>query len=261
MTTTLINTRKTIMPQIHASWNQFRSTDKAMVFMFGEVGSNYNDYHDIPLAKDYTEKDAPWSTKQSVLERNMVHANKLIRLYIALNIDIEHRMHIWEFFEIGTGVVSKIKEHTKLLKRIQKVLKLEQELEVHELIPSATCLFRNTGHLSLANIEDFFKLKVKEAKAEAKADAIAHAKEVKAAKRRNAALRRAKKEQKRKDAAKKKKIAKKKKKALKRTEDWIEATKQGKNVTKRDILKMLKMADKEGHTIADVIAELESQLQ
>ena len=62
------------------------------------------------------------------------------------------------------------------------------------------------------------------------------------------------------DAAKKKKIAKEKR-ALKRTEDWIEATKQGKNVTKRDILKMLKMADKEGHTIADVIAELESQLQ
>ena len=256
MTTTLINTRKAIMPQIHASWNQFRSTDKAMVFMFGEVGSNYNDYHDIPLAKDYTEKNAPWSTKQSVLERNMVHANKLIRLYIALNIDIEHRMHIWEFFEIGTGIVGKIKEQTKLLKLIQKVLKLKQELQVHESIPSATCLFTHTDHLYLANIEKRFKLLVKEAKA----DTIAHAKEVKKAKRRNAALRRAKKEQKRKDAIKKKNIAKKKK-ALKRTEDWIEANKQGKNVAKRDILKMLKVADKEGHTITDVIAELERQLQ
>ena len=133
----------------------------------------------------------------SVLERNTVHANKLIRLYIALNIDVAHRMPIWGFFE--TGVVSEIKEQIKLLKRIQKVLKLEQELEVHEPIPSATCLFTNTGHLGLANIEEFFKLKVKEAKDEAKAEAIAHAKEVKAAKWRNAALRRAKKEQKRKE--------------------------------------------------------------
>jgi len=48
---------------------------------------------------------------------------------------------------------------------------------------------------------------------------------------------------------------------LKRTEDWIEANKQGKNVAKRDILKMLQVADKEGHSIADVIAVLERQLQ
>ena len=70
MSTTLINTRKAIMPQIHASWNQFRSTDKAMVFMFGEVGSNYSDYHDIPLAKNFEKGQEPWTTKQSVLERN-----------------------------------------------------------------------------------------------------------------------------------------------------------------------------------------------
>ena len=62
------------------------------------------------------------------------------------------------------------------------------------------------------------------------------------------------------NAAMKKKIAKEKR-ALKRTEDWIEATKQGKNLAKQDILKRLKIADKEGHTIADVIAELERQLQ
>ena len=258
MATTLINTRKAIMPQIHASWNEFRRTEEGMIFMFGEVGSNYRNHHDIPLAKDFTKDDAPWSSKQTVLERNTVHANKLIRLYIALNIDVAHRMPICLFFE--TGVVSEIKEQIKLLKRIQKVLKLEQELEFHEPLPNATSLFNYTANLSLADIEEFCKLKVKEAKAEAKAEAIAHAKEVKAAKRRNAALRRAKKEQKRKDAAKKKKIAKKKK-ALKRTEDWIEATKQGKNLAKQDILKRLKIADKEGHTIADVIAELERQLQ
>ena len=118
MATTLIDTRKAIMSQIHDSWNEFRSTDEAMVFMFGESGSNYRDYHEIPLAKDFAAKDAPWSSKQSVLERNTVHANKLIRLYIALNIDVAHRMHIWGFFE--TGVVSEIKEQIKLLKRIQK---------------------------------------------------------------------------------------------------------------------------------------------
>ena len=253
MATTLINTRKAIMPQIHASWNEFRSTDEAMLFMFGECGSNYNCWHNIPLAKDFTKDDAPWSSKQTVLERNSVHANKLIRLYIALNIDVTHRMPIWGFFE--TGVVSEIKEQIKLLKRIQKVLKLEQELEFHEPLPNATSLFNHTANLSLADIEEFCKLKVKEAKKLAAKEARAQEKAIAQAKRRNAALRRAKKEQKRKDAAKKKK------KALKRTEDWIEANKQGKNVAKRDILKMLQVADKEGHTIADVITELERQLQ
>tara|TARA_B100001093_G_scaffold485789_1_gene520526 strand:+ start:642 stop:875 length:234 start_codon:yes stop_codon:yes gene_type:complete len=62
------------------------------------------------------------------------------------------------------------------------------------------------------------------------------------------------------DAAKKKKIAKEKR-ALKRTEDWIEATKQGKILAKREILNILKDADKEGYTIADIIAELQRQLK
>lgn len=62
------------------------------------------------------------------------------------------------------------------------------------------------------------------------------------------------------NAAKNKKFAKEKR-ALKRTEDWIEARKQGRNLAKREILKMLKYADKEGHTIADVIAELQRQLK
>ena len=156
------------MDQIHASWNEFRSTDEAMVFMFGESGSNYRDYHEIPLAKDFTAKDAPWSSKQTVLERNTVHANKLIRLYISLNIDVSYRMPIWKFFEIQSGVVGRIKDEIKLLKRIQKVLKLEQELEVHEPLPSATRLFTHTGNLSLDEIEDDFKVKVKEARAEEK---------------------------------------------------------------------------------------------
>ena len=164
MATTLIDTRKAIMPQIHASWNEFRGTEEGMIYMFGEVGSNYINHHDIPWASDFTEKDAPWSSKQTVLERNAVHANKLIRLYISLNIDVSYRMPIWKFFEIQSGVVGKIKEQIKLLKRIQRVLKLEQELEVHEPLPSATSLFTHTGNLSLDEIEDDFKVKVKEAR-------------------------------------------------------------------------------------------------
>ena len=249
MATTLINTRKSIMSQIHASWNEFRSTDEAMWWMFGEVGSNYRDYHDIPLAKNFEKGQEPWTTKQSVLERNAVHANKLIRLYIALNIDVAYRMRIWEFFEIQTSVVGQIKEQIKLLKRIQR---LSNNWIFSEPLPNATSLFNHTAHLSLENIEEFFKLKVKEAKAEAKAQ---EEKAIAKAKRRNAALRRAKKEQKRKDALKKKKAA------LRRTEDWIEANKQGKNVVKREMLKKWKAMADDGYTIKDVIAELERQLQ
>jgi hypothetical protein len=168
MATTLIDTRKPIMDQIHASWNEYRRTEEGMLFMFGEVGSNYNCWHNIPLAKDFKKDNAPWSTKQSVLERNAVHANKLIRLYISLNIDVERRIPICLFFE--TGVVSEIKEQIKLLKRIQKVLKLEQELDIHEPLPNATSLFTYTAPLSLDEIEADFKVKVKEAKAEARAE-------------------------------------------------------------------------------------------
>ena len=228
MATTLIDTRKSIMEQIHASWNEYRRTEEGMIFMFGEVGSNYINHHDIPLAEDFTKDNAPWSTKQSVLERNAVHANKLIRLYISLNIDVKCRIPICLFFEIG--VVSRIKEQIKLLKRIQKVLKLEQELEFHEPLPNATSLFTHTANLSLMDIEDFCKLKVKEAKklaAKAKAKAKADRAE---------------------------------KKTWKRTADWIQANKHGKNLAKREILKMLKTVEKDGYTIKDVIEELERQL-
>ena len=170
MATTLIDTRKSIMAQIHASWNQFRSTDEAMVLMFGEVGSNYNDYHNIPLGKDFTKNDAPWTSKQSVLEKNTAHANKLIRLYIALNIEVAYRMPIWKFFEIQSGVVSRIKEETKLLKRIQKAMKLEQQLGL--TASDATKLFI-TQYVSIDELEANLKLKVKEAAKEAKAKAKA----------------------------------------------------------------------------------------
>ena len=176
MATTLIDTRKSIMAQIHASWNQFRSTDEAMVLMFGKVGSNYNDYHNIPLGKDFAKNDAPWTSKQSVLEKNTAHANKLIRLYIALNIEVAYRMPIWKFFEIQGGVVSRIKEETKLLKRIQKAMKLEQQLGL--TASDATKLFI-TQYVSIDELEANLKLKVKEAAKEAKAKAKLAAKEAK----------------------------------------------------------------------------------
>jgi len=176
MATTLIDTRKSIMGQIHESWNQFRSTDEAMVLMFGEVGSNYNDYHNIPLGKDFAKNDAPWTSKQSVLEKNTAHANKLIRLYIALNIDVAYRMPIWKFFEIQSGVVGRIKEETKLLNRIQKAMKLEQQLGLDA--SDATKLFI-TQYVSIDELEANLKLKVKEAAKEAKAKAKLAAKEAK----------------------------------------------------------------------------------
>ena len=170
MATTLIDTRKSIMEQIHASWNQFRTLDyayKLLGFQYPETCKRFLE----PMAKDFKKNDAPWSIKQSVLERNAVHANKLIRLYIALNIETKKRMHIWQFFEVNSGVVGRIKEEIAILKRIQKVLKLERELEVHEPLPSATSLYTMTGNLSLYEIEEDFKVKVKEAKAKAKAKA------------------------------------------------------------------------------------------
>lgn len=249
MATTLIDTRKPIMDQIHASWNQFRTLDYAyelLGFQYPETCKRFLE----PMAKDFKKNDAPWSIKQSVLERNAVHANKLIRLYIALNIETKKRMHIWQFFEVNSGVVGRIKEEIAILKRIQKVLKLERELEVHEPLPSATSLYHMTGHLSLDEIEADFKVKVKEAKKLAAKEARAQEKAIAQAKRRNAALRRAKKEQKRKDAAKNNK------KALKKTADWIEANKHGKTI----VLKMLKTMERDGYTIRDVIEELERQL-
>jgi|UniRef100_A0A6C0AKZ0 hypothetical protein len=165
MAIALIHGRESVISQIHSSWNEFRRTDEAMVLMFGEVDSQYRNHHDIPLAKDFTESDSPWTTKETVLEKNAVHANNLIRYYIGLNIDVAERMPIWQLFEIGTGIVGKIKEQIKLLKRIQAVLKLVQQLEVHEPLPNTTSLFTHTGNLSLDEIEDDFKVKVKEAKA------------------------------------------------------------------------------------------------
>ena len=235
MATTLIDTRKPIMDQIHASWNQFRTLDYAYKLLGLRFAENAKRFLS-PMAKDFTKDNAPWSIKQSVLERNAVHANKLIRLYIALNIDTKERMHIWQFFEVNNGVVGKIKEEIAILKRIQKVLKKQQEFGME--LSNTTDLYLYRNEVSLHRIEDELK------------EYPEKMKKIKQQKKRNAALRRAKKEQKRKDTAKNNK------KALKKTADWIQANKHGKTI----VLKMLKTMERDGYTISDVIAELERQL-
>jgi len=236
MAIALINGQQSVMSQIHDSWNDFRRTDEAMVLMFGEVDSQYRNHHDIPLAKDFTESDSPWTTKETVLEKNAVHANNLIRYYIGLNIDVAERMPIWQLFEIGTGIVGKIKEQIKLLKRIQAVLKLVQQLEVHEPLPNATSLFTHTGHLSLDEIEDDFKVKVKEAKAAKKL-------ELKVAKQ---AAKKAK--------AKAKEAEKQAKKAAKNL-----AAKHA-NFAKK-VLSLLKFAQANNYTVEDIVVQLKAQVE
>ena len=177
MATTLIDTRKSIMAQIHESWNRFRTTEGAYELMFGGR-QYYENRQRIPFAEEFKKSDAPWTTKQSVLEKNTVHANKLIRLYIALNIDVAYRVPIWQFFEIQSGVVGRIKDETKLLKRIQKAMKLEQQLGLDT--SDATSLFTHTGNISMDELEADLKVKVKEAKklAAKAAKATAKAKKV-----------------------------------------------------------------------------------
>ena len=240
MATTLIDTRKSIMDQIHASWNEFRTTEGAYELMFGGR-QYYENTQRIPFAEEFKKSDAPWTTKQSVLEKNTVHANKLIRLYIALNIDVAYRVPIWQFFEIQSGVVGRIKDEIKTLKRVQKVLKLEQELEVHEPLPNATSLFTHTSNLSLEEIEKDFKVKVKEAKAAAKAAAKAEAKAAKALVKAEAKAAKAL------AAAQDKAVAKAKKLALKA---GIQAAKKGaKRVAKAEKAKA-KLEAKEAKKLA-----------
>jgi len=229
MATTLIDTRKPIMAQITHSWNKFRSDKDSVAFLWS------NGDFEVPFAKDFAEKDAPWSSKQTVLERNTVHANKLIRLYIALNIETAERMHIWQFFVIGKGIVGEINEKIKLLKRVQKVLKKQQEYGMD--LSNATDLYLWRNEVSLYTIE----VQLKEYPEKMKT--------IKEQKKRNAALKRAKKRQARKDSEKKKREEKK-------VVAWIEATKH----SKRDMLKMWKAMERDGYTIRDVIEELERQL-
>ena len=149
MATALIDTRKSILSQITDSWNQWRTTDEASeLFPFS-----------VPLATEFGKNDTPWTTKQSVLERNAVHANNLIRLYIALNIEVADRMSIWQFFEIQNGAVGKIKEQIQTLKRVAKVLKKQQQYGM--VLSNSTDMFVCRGDCSLYELEIEIKLKDK----------------------------------------------------------------------------------------------------
>jgi|UniRef100_A0A6C0IRD1 hypothetical protein len=216
MATTLIDTRKPIMAQITHSWNQFRTDKDSDAFLWS------NDDFEVPFAKDFAEKDAPWSSKQTVLERNAVHANKLIRLYIALNIETAERMHIWQFFEISAGVVGKIKEKIKLLKRVTRVLKKQQEYGMD--LSNATDLYLWRKEVSLYTTEVQLKEyseKMKEKKA--RRDCARFVKNIRL-----------------------KEAEEKKQRSLKDVKKFSRKT-----------IAMLKKAHEEGYSIQDVISELE----
>lgn len=223
MTTTLIDTRKPIMDQIHASWNQFRTTDEAVEVMPLDWRFSCGRNTDmIPTAKDFPEKYAPWSSKQTVLERNAVHANKLIRLYISLNIEMAARMRVWEFFEISAGVVGKIKEKIKLLKRVTRVLKKQQQYGMD--LSNATDLYLYRNDVSLDIIENALKEypeMMKEKKA--RRDCARFVKNIRL-----------------------KEAEEKKQRSLKDVKKFSRKT-----------IAMLKKAHEEGYTIQDVISELE----
>jgi hypothetical protein len=174
----------------------------------------------LKLAEEFKKGEEPWSIKQTVLERNTVHANNLIRLYISLDIEMEARMEIWQFFQVGNGIVGTVKEIIKILKRVTNVLEKQQQYGMD--LSNTTDLYLFRGEVPLSSIEAELKEYPKLMKT------------IKKQKKRNAALKRAKKRQ---------------------------AKKDDKKVTKRELLRMLKAAEKEGHTIQDVVVELERQLQ
>jgi len=153
MATTLIDTRLPIIPQIEASWNEWIETEEASV------------YRNSLTASEFKRGETPWTTKQSVLERNTVYANKLIRLYIELGIKVEDRWPVWKFFEMNKVVVNWVKDHISRLKRIQKVLKKQQQLGLE--LTDTTDLFMSRKNVQLYGIEDELKFKVEEAKAKA----------------------------------------------------------------------------------------------
>ena len=158
MATTLIDTRLPIMPQIEASWNKWIKTDSCDHALFGRRAA--------PHASEFKHGETPWTNKQSLLERNAVHGNKLIRLYIELGIKVEDRWPVWKFFEVkASGVVNWVKDNISRLKRIQKVLKKQQQLGLE--LTDATDLFMCRNVVQLYSIEDELKTAAKAAKKQA----------------------------------------------------------------------------------------------
>lgn len=251
MATKLIDTNTSIMAQIHASWNQWRTTEDAMKMIYGV---NHISEHlmniekktrNLKPAEEFKKNEAPWTTRETVLAKNTVHANNLIRLYISLNIDLAERRPIWQFFEIGTGIVGKIKEDIKTLKRVQKVKTLEQQLDLentHYILKEPTDLFKFRGKLSLDDVESDLKLMQKIVKA--------------------------KKKIKRQQKAKAKAADKKAKKDSKLLLDVAENMKKqalekgtlNKKLAKKTLV-LLKWAENNGYTKDDIVYELEYQVK
>jgi hypothetical protein len=109
-----------LIPQIEASWNKWTKTKEAREHFGGRTPPT-----------TFAKGETPWTTKQSVLERNYFWANKLIALYIELNVDVADRWPVWKFFEIRpSGVVSCVKDQISRLKRAEKAIKTAKKLAV-----------------------------------------------------------------------------------------------------------------------------------
>jgi hypothetical protein len=266
MATNLIDTNTLIMSQIHASWNQWCTTEDAMKMMYGvdRISEHLMDIEkktrNLKPAEEFKKNEAPWNTRETVLAKNTVHANNLIRLYISLNIDLAERRPIWQFFEIGKGIVGKIKEDIKTLKRVQKVKTLEQQLELentHYILNDPTDLFKYRGQLSLDDVESDLKQMAKEAAKKARDSAKASAKAAKIL------------------AAIQAKAEKTKAKAAKKAKDdskllldvaenmekqSLEKGKLDKKLAKKALV-LLKWAEDHDYTIDDIVDELEYQVK
>ena len=129
MATTLIDTRQNIRAQVEAS------------------------FKNAPEGAYLTEKD-------SVYKRNAVWANKLIRLYLELNIEVEHRWALWQFFEVKpSGVVNWVKDQIARLKLVKRVLKKQQKLGCE--LANATDLFTCRNDVSIyAVLDDVNRVKI-----------------------------------------------------------------------------------------------------
>jgi len=269
MATNLIDTNTSIMSQIHASWNQWRTTEDAMKMMYGvdriseHLMNKEKKTRNLKPAEEFKKNEAPWTTRDTVLAKNTVHANNLIRLYISLNIDLAERRPIWQLFEIGTGIVGKIKEDIKTLKRVQKIKTLEQQLELentHYILNDPTDLFKYRGeqNVLLEDVESDLKQMAKEAakKARDSAKAAAKAAKILAATQAKAGKTKAK------AAAKK---AKDDSKLLLDVAENMEKQALAKDKLDKKLAKkalvLLKWAENNGYTLDDIVDELEYQVK
>jgi len=147
-----------LIPQIEASWNKWAKTKEAREHFGGRTPPT-----------TFAKGETPWTTKQSVLERNYFWANKLIALYIELNVDVADRWPVWKFFEIRpSGVVSCVKDQISRLKRAEKAIKTAKKLAVKASKQAAKVAMKKIAKVEKAKAKAIAKVEKAKAKAIAK---------------------------------------------------------------------------------------------